>query len=244
MFLRPRDGVGALPAAIAARLADRLRTGSRVAAIAADADAWRLNIEGVPSAIVDGVVLAVPASEASRLLASVAPEAAAAIARIRAVSTGVVLLVYPDGSADALPSGTGFVVPRGAAPFTAVTWLSSKWPDPAFGTRAVLRCFVGADGDEDVLDAPDPDIVGACVRHLTALLPLGDPAHTSVVRWPDAMPQYELGHRERVAAIRAALPAGVAVTGQPYDGVGVADVVRAAGEAATAVLGQLGSGAP
>jgi protoporphyrinogen oxidase len=47
-----------------------------------------------------------------------------------------------------------------------------------------------------------------------------------------------------VAAIRAALPAGVVVTGQPYDGVGVPDVVRAAGEAASAVLGHLESGAP
>jgi oxygen-dependent protoporphyrinogen oxidase len=98
-----------------------------------------------------------------------------------------------------------------------------------------LRCFVGAAGDEDVLDAPDGDLIDACARHLAALLPLpARPEHAAVVRWPRAMPQYLVGHRERVARIREALPAGIFVTGQALDGVGVADCVRAAGETADA----------
>ena len=66
-----------------------------------------------------------------------------------------------------------------------------------------------------------------------------EPEHAAVVRWPRSMPQYELGHRERVAGIRAALPAGIFVTGQAYDGVGIPDCVRGAGETAEAVVAHL-----
>ena len=84
---------------------------------------------------------------------------------------------------------------------TAATWLSSKWPDEAFGTRAVVRCYVGAVGEEDVLDADDADLIEACARHLAALVSLPDrPEHAAVVRWPASMPQYEVGHLDRVGA--------------------------------------------
>jgi oxygen-dependent protoporphyrinogen oxidase len=151
-----------------------------------------------------------------------------------------VFLVYGDGTQAALPEGTGFVVPRGKAPMTACTWISSKWPDPAFGSRAVVRCYVGGVGDEDVLDAADQDLVGACERHLAAVLDLpARPQASSVVRWMRAMPQYEVGHVERVERIRATLPPGIFVVGSAYDGVGVPDCVRAAGETAEQVLAHL-----
>jgi oxygen-dependent protoporphyrinogen oxidase len=123
---------------------------------------------------------------------------------------------------------------------TACTWLSSKWPDPAYGSRAVLRCFVGAAGEEGVLDADDAAIVEACARHLHALLPLPpEPEHAAVVRWPASMPQYLPGHLERAARVREDLPAGIFVCGQSLDGIGIADCVRAAGEAADAVVTDL-----
>ncbi len=60
-----------------------------------------------------------------------------------------------------------------------------------------------------------------------------------MVRWPAAMPQYELGHLERVAAIRDLLPPGIVVTGQSYDGAGIPDCVRAAGIAADRIAAHL-----
>jgi protoporphyrinogen/coproporphyrinogen III oxidase len=156
------------------------------------------------------------------------------------VSTAVVLLVYPPGTSDALPDATGFVVPRGEAPMTAATFLSRKWPEDPFGDRAVVRCFVGADGSEDVLEAADETIVDACVRHLSAVLDLPSPVASRVHRWPRAMPQYEVGHLDRVRRIRAALPAGIVMVGADVDGVGVSDLVRAAGEAAEQVLVRAG----
>jgi oxygen-dependent protoporphyrinogen oxidase len=233
MFVKPRGGVERLPDELANRLGDRVRAGAAVVGVDPDGDRWRVRTE-TDELDVDAVVITVDAGAAATLLPK--GDAATGLTEIPFVSTGAVLFVYPEGTAPGLPAGTGFVVPRGAAPMTACTWLSAKWPDPAYGDRAVLRCFVGAAGDEDVLDAPDDDLIDACARHLAALLPLpAKPEHAAVVRWPNAMPQYPVGHRERVARIRDTLPAGIFVTGQALDGVGVADCVRAAGETADAV---------
>ncbi|MGZ8592125.1 MAG: protoporphyrinogen oxidase [Actinomycetota bacterium] len=186
------------------------------------------------------VVLATPAFAAADLLAGAAPRSSAALAAIPYVSTAVVLLVYPAGTGDGLPASTGFVVPSGRAPMTAATFLSRKWPAPAYGNRAVLRCFVGAAGSEDVLDASDEDVVGAVCRHLAAVLPLPErPEASAVVRWPRSMPQYGVGHRELVSAIEDVLPPGIFVTGNAYRGVGVADTVRGAMETAGRVRAHL-----
>jgi oxygen-dependent protoporphyrinogen oxidase len=234
MFVRPLGGVQRLTDVLAERLGERVHLDSKVPSLGSiDAEA---------------VVIATPAHEASRLLEDVAPAAAADLAGIRYASTGVVLLVYPEGTHRGLPDGTGFVAPRGETPMTAATWLSSKWPDDVFGTRAVVRCYVGGVGEEDILEADDADLIEACARHLAALVALPEaPQAAVVVRWQSSMPQYELGHLERVARIRSALPAGIFVVGQAYDGVGIPDCVRAAGltaEAVTAHLDGHGPGAP
>jgi len=235
MFLRPAAGVQRLTEVLAGRLGDTVRTRATVTRIDPDGAGWVLGLDGGERVRADAVVLAVPAPIARRLLEPLDHGLATELDAIPHVSTGVALMVYPDGTADDLPAGTGFVVPRGRAPMTASTWLSRKWPSEAFGTRAVVRCFVGAAGEEDVLDAADEDIVAACAVHLHALTSLPEaPVDSALIRWPASMPQYELGHLERVARLRERLPAGIVVTGPSYEGVGVPDVVRAADEAAAA----------
>lgn len=233
LFLRPRAGMRELVDALAGVLAGRVRTGADVIRVA-EGDV-QLAERSEP---VDAAVLACGAPAASALLGRAAPEGLAAI---RSVSTGVVLLVYPPGTADALPDGTGFVVPRGAAPMTAATFVSRKWPDESFADRAVIRCYVGGAGDEGVLEAPDEDIVGACSRHLSAALDLPGPAASRVHRWWGAMPQYELGHLDRVRGIRKALPPGIFLVGSAFDGVGVSDLARAAEDTAGRVLAHAGA---
>jgi protoporphyrinogen/coproporphyrinogen III oxidase len=239
MFLRPRDGVERLIEALLDDVgAATVRTSTPATKIEREGDeAWRVR---TPDGPVDAraVILTVDAPAAARL---VPPGAASAeLARIPFVSTGVVALVYPEGTGPSLPEGSGFVVPRGAAPMTASTWISNKWPDPSFGDRAVLRCFVGAAGEEDVLDADDAKLIEACGRHLAALLPLPDrPEDAAVVRWPRAMPQYLVGHLERAERIRYELPPGIFVSGRSLDGVGVPDCVRSAGMTADAIAAYL-----
>jgi oxygen-dependent protoporphyrinogen oxidase len=232
MFVRPAGGASALPRALVEAIgADRVRTGARARTVeprgASHVVRWDAGeLEA------DAVVVAAPAFVAAELV----PAAAESMEAIPYVSTSVVLLVYAVGTAAALPDATGFVVPVGAAPMSAATFLSRKWPDPSFADRAVVRCFVGASGSEDVLAAPDGDIVEAVSRHLSAVLPLPElPEASRVVRWPRSMPQYEVGHAGRVRAVAEALPPGIFVAGNAYGGVGVADAVRSANEAAERV---------
>jgi protoporphyrinogen/coproporphyrinogen III oxidase len=236
IFVKPVPGVHALPRSLVAAIGDlRVRTSTRATQVVRDGDAFAvLTADGDVAA--DGVVVATPSFAAADVLRDSVLDAARHLDQIRYVSTAVVALVYGGGTADALPDATGFVVPKERAPMTAATFVSRKWPDPAFGDRAVVRCFVGAAGSEDVLDAGDKDIVAAVSRHLAALLPLPDRADaSSVVRWPRSMPQYGVGHLDRVAAIEAALPPGIFVVGNAYRGVGIADTVRGATEVAERV---------
>ena len=228
MFVRPADGAAALPGALLAAIgAERVRTGIQVLAVEPRGitNVVRSNAGDLEA---EGVVVATPAFVAAELVTAAAP-----LRSIPYVSTSVVLLVYPEGTGNVLPDATGFVVPSGAAPMTAATFLSRKWPNPAFGDRAIVRCFVGASGSEDVLAAPDGDIVEAVARHLAAVVDLPErPEASRVVRWPRSMPQYEVGHADRVRAVAEALPPGIFVAGNAYGGVGVADAVRSANEAA------------
>ncbi|MGQ0669687.1 MAG: protoporphyrinogen oxidase [Actinomycetota bacterium] len=240
MFLRPRSGME--------RLTDALVEAIGPARILSDSRATGVRRDG-PGFVVEAgdtehsggcVVLATPAFASAELLARLAPAAAGALGAIQYTSTAVVLLVYPDGTGAALPDATGFVVPRGKASMTACTWVSRKWPSDELGARAVLRCFVGGVGAEDVLDAPDEEIVEGVCRHLAAVLELPPAAESArVVRWERAMPQYEVGHLDRVAAIEDALPEGIFVVGAAYRGVGIADCVWGAGEIATRVRAHL-----
>ena len=236
LFVKPVAGVHALPRSLVAAIGElRVRTSTGATQVVRDGDAFAVHTaDGVVAA--DGVVVATPSFAAADLLRATVPDAARHLDQIRYVSTAVVVLVYGEGTADALPDATGFVVPKERAPMTAATFLSRKWPDPAFGDRAVVRSFVGAAGTEDVLDSADEDIVDAVSRHLTALLPLPERADAStVVRWPRSMPQYGVGHLDRVSAIEAALPPGIFVVGNAYRGVGIADTVRGATEVAERV---------
>ena len=233
LFLRPRRGMRELVDALAGSLGDRVRTGAEVTHVAEGDVQLEDGTEPV-----DAAVLACGAPAASALLGQLAP---GGLGAIHSVSTGVVFLVYPPGTADALPDGTGFVVPRGAAPMTAATFVSRKWPDESYADRAVIRCYVGGAGDEGVLEAPDEDIVEACVRHLSAVLDLPVPAASRVHRWWRAMPQYELGHLDRVRRIREALPPGIFLVGSAFDGVGVSDLARAAEDTAARVLAHAGA---
>jgi oxygen-dependent protoporphyrinogen oxidase len=233
MFLRLRGGLRRLTDGLAEAIGrERIRCGTTVEEVVPGARGFEVRAGG---RILEAgtVVFACPAPVTADLIGSLAPQAARGIRAIRHVSTAVVLLVYPEGTASALPEASGFVAPRGRLAMTACTFVSRKWPDPAFGDRAVLRCFVGADGLEEGLDQPDDELVERVALEASALLPLPpDPSASRVVRWPRSMPQYDVGHVDRVAAIERALPSGVHVVGPAYRGAGIPDCVRQATELA------------
>jgi oxygen-dependent protoporphyrinogen oxidase len=245
MFVRLRGGLSLLPEALLERIGPRrVRTSTRASALARVGEAYVVSTPGGPVEA-DGVVVATPAFQTARLLERAAPDAVEDLRAIPSVDTAVVLLVYGEGTNERLPESSGFVVPRGRLAMTASTLVSRKWPDPAFGSRAVVRCFVGATGVEDIVGEPDEDIVDGVARQLSALMPLpARPEAAAVVRWPAAMPQYEVGHLERVARIERSLPPGLALAGQAYRGTGISDAVRQGAEAAERVAAFLAERRP
>jgi len=236
MFVRLRGGLERLTAAAAEALESaRVRTNAAVRAIHASGEGFVVAYDGGEESA-DGVIVTTPAFVTADLVAGLTPAASAELRTIRHASTAVAVLVYPPGTDATMPDSSGFIAPRGRLPMTAATVVSKKWPDDAFGGRAVLRCFVGADGAEEELTRDDGEIVADIADALTGVYGLpGRPEASAVVRWPRAMPQYDVGHLDRVAAIEAALPAGVVVAGQSFRGVGIPDCVRQGAEAAERV---------
>jgi protoporphyrinogen/coproporphyrinogen III oxidase len=106
----------------------------------------------------------------------------------------------------------------------------------------VVRASLGRYREEADLQRDDDDLAATALADLRAATGVtGRPVDTRVTRWGGALPQYTVGHVERVAAIRsgvAALP-GVAVCGAAYDGLGVPACIASADAAVTRVLDQL-----
>ncbi|MEW6272601.1 MAG: protoporphyrinogen oxidase, partial [Thermodesulfobacteriota bacterium] len=129
----------------------------------------------------------------------------------------------------------GFVVPAVerrrviAGSFSSVKY-SGRAPDDSL----LLRIFLGGALQPELLRLGDDEVVRAAREEVRDLLGIeGEPSLTWVRRWPESMPQYAVGHAERVAAIerRAASLRGLALAGNAYHGVGLADCVSS-GEAA------------
>lgn len=233
-------GLGRLPAAVAAASGAEIRTGTTVRALQRTPGGWRLTTgsSAEPSySEVSAVVLALPAAPAARLLRDVAPAAAAEVGEIDYASVAIVTLVL-DGPTPG--RGSGYLVPAVEGLTTkAVTFTSRKWDTDG---PAVVRASVGRYGDEVELQREDSELVRIVLRELEDVVgPVGRLLDSRVSRWGGGLPQYAVGHLDRVRRIKAGLPPGLAVAGAAYDGVGVPAVIRSGQEAAAVVLPHNGS---
>jgi oxygen-dependent protoporphyrinogen oxidase len=256
VFTTLSGGLGTLPPAVAAQSGATVRTGAMVRELARtarpDGEGWRLTVgpTRAPEWLdADAVILAIPARPASRLLAVVADAAAAASAlgEIEYASMAIVTLAYRAGAFPARPEGSGYLVPAvDGRPVKAVTFSTVKWPHLRAGLE-IVRCSVGRIGEEAVLQRDDAELAGFAAADLAAATGVrGEPADVRVSRWGGALPQYTVGHVERVRRIRASVAGqpGLAVCGAVYDGVGIPACIASARLAADQVLAYLGSRHP
>ena len=243
-FTTLRGGLGTLPPAVAAASGAEVRTRAMVRELARTREGWRLTVGSAHApqqAEADAVILAVPGRPASRLLAGVpgASQAAAALAGIGYASMAIVTLAYPRG---AFPGerGSGYLVPAvdGHA-VKAVTYSTVKWPH-LLDELDIVRCSIGRIGEEALLQREDADLVAVAAAELALASGVsGAPVVSRVTRWGGALPQYTVGHLDRVARVRSALPEGLAVCGAAYDGVGIPACVATARTAADTVIAWL-----
>jgi oxygen-dependent protoporphyrinogen oxidase len=238
VFAGIAGGIGRLPAAVAAGL--DVRTGATVRALRRTPEGYAL-VVGPTTAedevLADEVVLATPAAASARLLAEVSPVAAAELAAVEHASMAVVTFAFA-ASDLAEPTGSGFLVPPvDGRTIKASTFSFNKWDwvRAAGDGLLLLRTSIGRHREESVLQRSDEDLVAASLADLRDAIGLtARPVDTHVQRWGGGLPQYAVGHLDRVARIRAAVGAvpGLAVCGAAYDGVGIPAVIGSARRAA------------
>jgi len=131
-------------------------------------------------------------------------------------------------------------------PILACTWTSTKFPHRAPEGFGLNRAFVGRAGQADVLAGSDEDLVDMVRAELRRTLGITTaPMLQRVFRWPQAMPQYTLGHLDRLAGLEARLQAlpGLFLAGNANRGIGLPDCI-ASGEAAAEAAAQIIEGTP
>jgi oxygen-dependent protoporphyrinogen oxidase len=244
VFLAPRGGMARLVDALAERLGERLCCGTPASGLEPDGAGWRLATgdAGDPGAershvVADRVVLATPAYVTARLLASIAPQAAAFLSRIDYASVVLTVLVVPREAIDHPLDGSGFLVPQSSGRLlTACSWMTSKWAhlgvDPS---TVILRASAGRAGDDRALGATDDELMAALADDLRDTMALhGPPTAVRVSRWERSFPQPRPGHLDAVATAERALAErapGLTMAGAWELGVGLPACIRGADRA-------------
>jgi oxygen-dependent protoporphyrinogen oxidase len=237
MFISLRAGMAQVVEALREELGDIVKTNSEV--------------ERVEDLEADAVVLATLANVSARLVETANAALAEQLRNIRFVSTATVSLAYRKSAIRrCCPiDGYGFVVPRAEKrDILACTWTSTKFDHRADDSHLLLRVFVGGDAHHDLLQQGDEAILDAVRGELRELMDLeAEPCLSHITHWREGNPQYDVGHAERVAAIReaAADTPGLFLTSCCFDGIGIPSCVAAARKTARAIcdyLGEVGEG--
>jgi protoporphyrinogen/coproporphyrinogen III oxidase len=246
IFVSLTTGIGALPETVAKASGADVRTNAMVRELKRTSTGWRLTIGSAadPEYLdADAVILALPAAPAARLLKDTASEAAARLAEIPYASMAIVTLAFRAADFPA-QQRSGYLVPAvdGRA-VKAVTFSTVKWPHLAAQAPVhVVRCSVGRSGDVAVLQRDDEDLAALAAAELAEATGMTAKSIAQrVTRWGGGLPQYNVGHLDRVAAIRAAVARqpGLAVAGAAYDGVGIPACIATARSAVAQITAHL-----
>lgn len=243
-FISFRGGQQELIQALLPKLTGEIRLNTAVKAItpiSTPAASYQLDLSDGSRIDAHQVVLATPAFVSADLLRDLAPEATKLLAAIRYVSTGTISFGFRRSEVSHPLNGFGVLIPRSEKrPVNAFTWSSTKFNERAPKDHVLIRVFFGGSRNQELVERSDDDIYAIARRELDAILGINaEPVFHRIFRWRRATPQYDLGHLERVAAIEAALPAGIWVTGSPYRGIGIPDCVHQAQETASQVWQQV-----
>jgi oxygen-dependent protoporphyrinogen oxidase len=232
------DGIEELPRALAERLTGRL-VAARVSALAPGSAGWTLALDGAPApAAFDAVVVALGPAAMIRLLEPTLPEVAE-LRGVRLASVAVAALGFRREDVGVDLGAYGFLVARGErATVLGCQYESTIFPGRAPPGSALLRVILGGVFEPELLDEDDDALVARAVADLRVVAGLDQrPDFSAVWRLREVMPQYELGHEARVAAVEraAARVPGLHLLGMGLRGIGLADCIRNATALARAI---------
>jgi oxygen-dependent protoporphyrinogen oxidase len=236
-----RGGMRELIDGLAAAVGPALRTGCRVSRIVSMGDGgYRLHVGEEAPIDAAVVVLACPAWFAVPAIEALDPAIAEAMKGIPSAPVAVVHLGFEPGDLESVPDGFGFLVPRGEGPrILGCLWSSSIFDGRAEGDRVLLTCMLGGATDPEAIELPDDELVRITRGDLeTSMDVRAEPRFIRIFRHPRGIPQYTLGHLDRLAGIEDGLARhpGLLVSGNSYHGISVnACAAEAPGVAADAL---------
>ncbi len=203
---------------------------------------WLVQRQNQPDLHADALCLTLPAPQAGQLLQQSDPELTAAL-QIPYTSTAIVNIAFRRTDVTHPLNGMGFVVPAiEKRALIACSFSSVKFAGRAPADQVLLRAFVGGALQQEQYHLAEEDIQDAVCQDLRHLLGVsGDPLYISVTRHPQSMPQYHLGHLQRVARIESLIDRlpGLVLAGNGYRGVGIPDCIRSGDNAAQSLLAYL-----
>ena len=226
---------------------ERIRTGVAATAVNLGSDGvWSVALDSGETLTGDCVILASEAFATEPLVRSVDARVADLVGRIPCSSSATILMGFDEADCPFDLHGHGVLSPAVEnEPVTGMSLMSSKWPGRAPEGRVLLRGFVGGPRDQEIIKRSDEELVEVARASFVKLLGVkadARPVFARVYRWVGGMPQYTMGHLDRVDEIeaRCAGIAGLALAGGAYRGVGVPNCLDSGEAAATKVLADLG----
>ena len=205
-------------------------TALRFAGIDQSSQEYTLSLEDGEVILADAVVLATPAYASARLIRDTDQNIGSLLEQIPYASTMTISLVFPHDQVKDFIKGFGFVVPRiENRMLIAATWSSLKWAGRAKPEEVLIRCYLGGRGRGQVMELDDDLLIQHSLEALRDMVGINSkPIHAEVFRWKQGMPQYTLGHLDRVSSIREkfSMHPGLYVTGAAYQGIGIPDCIR------------------
>jgi oxygen-dependent protoporphyrinogen oxidase len=240
LFTSVDDGLQTLVDTLARRLPEGTVRLRQAAESIEKTDVWRITTSSGECFEADAVILATPAHHSARLLRSVDEALAREIEGVPYASSGIVTLAFAEQHLTRPLEGFGFVVPHvEGRSILACSYSSMKWPGRAPKGRVLVRAFVGGALQSEILGRDDPELIALVRRELKDLLGIASaPLLTRVARWMHSMPQYHVGHLQRLARIdQLALAHGTLhLAGNAYRGIGIPHCIHSGESAAERLL--------
>ncbi len=233
-----RGGIRQLVEALSARIEpSALRLESPVAVLRRREGGFEIRLASGERLTPEAVILAVPADAAAKLVAEIDGGLSETLASISYVSSATVALGFRQQDVGRSLDALGFVVPKSEpCRLQACTWSSAKFAGRAPEGHVLLRGFVGGAGSESLVELDDEELTALVLAELDSLMELsGPPVLTRIYRWRRGIPQYHLGHLQKVSRIEAHGVEGLFLAGNAYRGVGLPDCVRSGRQASEEV---------
>ncbi|MBS8262967.1 protoporphyrinogen oxidase [Mesobacillus boroniphilus] len=244
MFLTVTSGLQSFVDAIESKLdPGSVIKGIRVDKVSKQESGYRMRLSSGETLDADSILVSAP-HEAALHMFSEHEHIFDPFRSMPSTSVATVAMAFPESVIKEDIDGTGFVVSRNSDyTITACTWTHKKWPHTTPEGKVLLRLYVGRPGDEAIVELSDDEIIKIALEDLNKTMDIqAQPDFSVVSRWKEAMPQYTVGHKERVANLKNNLSnelPGVFVGGSSYEGVGLPDCIDQGEAAVEKILGYL-----